>query len=296
VNIFVRVLGANITGVYGTVIPPDFDASKSISSWEELAFDELEFLDGGDENYTANYDKFTLPGEYHIIVSAENPDGTSDLVQTTVVVEGAAEEHPWDVNDDGEVDISDLVLVGSNFGKEGENITGDVNGDDVVDILDLVLVGSHFGESYAAAPVNPRSHDLGRAGTNATYRRIYELLKSHPNPNANLKQALTLLATMLEPFETKLLQNYPNPFNPETFIPYQLAKPANVAIYIYNLKGELVRTLCLGMQTGGRYARRNKAAYWDGRNEAGESVASGVYIYKFTAGDFSAVRKMLIVR
>lgn len=140
-NISVKVLGANITDVNGTVTPPGFDASKTISSWDELAFDELEFLDDGDGKYTATYDKFSKPGKYQIIVYAENPDGESDSVQTSVLVKG-----PWDVNDDGEVDISDLVLVASNFGKEGENIPGDINGDGRVDIKDLILAGRHFGE------------------------------------------------------------------------------------------------------------------------------------------------------
>jgi len=121
-DIFIKVLGADIIGVNGTVIPPDFEAEKSINSWDELDFDELEFLHDSEGKYTANYDKFTKPGEYHIIVSAENPDGTSDPVQTIVLVGCAAEESPWDVNDDGEVDISDLVLVGINFGKSGTNI------------------------------------------------------------------------------------------------------------------------------------------------------------------------------
>ena len=143
-NIFVKVLGADITGVYGTVIPPDFDARKTIGSWDELAFDDLEFLDEGDGKYTTSYDKFIRSGEYHIIVYAENPDGASDPVQTTVLVKG-----PWDVNEDNSVDIADLVLVGSNFGKEGENIEGDVNGDGRVDIADLILVGRHFGEGVS---------------------------------------------------------------------------------------------------------------------------------------------------
>jgi len=150
-NIFVKVLGANITSVYGSVIPPDFDASKTISSWDELAFNELVFLNEGDGKYTASYDKFTLLGEYHIIVYAENPDGTSDPVQTVVVVGCENKECRWDVNGDRKVDISDLVLVGSNFGREGESVQGDVNSDGKVNIKDLILVGKHFGEIYSNA-------------------------------------------------------------------------------------------------------------------------------------------------
>ena len=96
------------------------------------------------------------------------------------------------------------------------------------------------------------------------------------------------------PKETLLLANYPNPFNPETWIPYQLAKPADVTLTIYAVNGKVVRRLILGHQPAGVYQNRSRAAYWDGRNAFGEPVASGVYFYTFTAGDFSATRKMSI--
>ncbi|RKU37504.1 hypothetical protein C6496_09745 [Candidatus Poribacteria bacterium] len=96
------------------------------------------------------------------------------------------------------------------------------------------------------------------------------------------------------PEETVLLTNYPNPFNPETWIPYQLAKPTEVTVTIYAADGKLVRTLALGHQPTGVYQSKSRAAYWDGRNEVGEPVASGVYFYTLKAGDFTATRKMLI--
>ena len=96
------------------------------------------------------------------------------------------------------------------------------------------------------------------------------------------------------PTETALLPNYPNPFNPETWIPYQLAAPANVVLRIYSANGSLVRTLALGHQSAGIYQDRSRAVYWDGKNELGEPVASGVYFYTLTAGNFTATRKMLI--
>ena len=96
------------------------------------------------------------------------------------------------------------------------------------------------------------------------------------------------------PDESTISQNYPNPFNPETWIPYQLAKSADVTLTIYNIKGKLVRRLALGYQPAGIYQSRNRAAYWDGKNELGEGVASGVYFYTIKAGDFTATRKMLI--
>ena len=96
--------------------------------------------------------------------------------------------------------------------------------------------------------------------------------------------------------KTVLLPNYPNPFNPETWIPYQLSKPAEVTVTIYAASGAVVRTLVLGHQAVGRYENRSRAAYWDGRNALGERVASGVYFYTLTAGEFHATRKMLILK
>ena len=96
------------------------------------------------------------------------------------------------------------------------------------------------------------------------------------------------------PEQTSLLSNYPNPFNPETWIPYQLAKPADVTLTIYDIQGRVVRDLDLGHQRAGMYHTRSRAAYWDGRNAQGEPVASGVYFYSLSAGDFAATRKMLI--
>ena len=96
------------------------------------------------------------------------------------------------------------------------------------------------------------------------------------------------------PNETTLLPNYPNPFNPETWIPYKLSKAAEVTVVIYAIDGSLIRTLTLGHQPAGTYQSKSRAAYWDGKNEVGERVASGVYFYTLSAGEFTATRKMFI--
>ena len=92
----------------------------------------------------------------------------------------------------------------------------------------------------------------------------------------------------------QLLQNFPNPFNPETWIPFRLADESNVTIQIYNPTGQLVRRLSLGTLPAGDYSSQSQAVHWDGRNNNGEPVSSGVYLYTINAGDFSATRKMLI--
>jgi hypothetical protein len=93
-----------------------------------------------------------------------------------------------------------------------------------------------------------------------------------------------------------LLQNYPNPFNPETWIPYKLNRTVNVDIHIYNMNGQLVRMMRLGEQPTGDYVTKDKAAYWDGRNNKGERVASGTYFYQLKAGEKSFVKRMVILK
>ena len=115
----------------------------------------------------------------------------------------------------------------------------------------------------------------------------------------DVKQSLIQLPELVAyeiPAETELLHNYPNPFNPETWIPYRLAEDAFVTLTIYDQTGHAVRTLDVGHQIASVYESRSKAIYWDGRNQVGEQVASGVYFYHLSAGDYSATRKMLILK
>ncbi len=205
---------------------------------------------------------------------------------------------PEDVNDDGIVDIADLVLVAADFGKTGENIAdvngdGEVNREDILAVLD-VLEAQETADTAAAAAVS----------TAQSLQRWIDAAKQLNRRDTNFQKGIAvlerLLATWYEaqavPKRTALLANYPNPFNPETWIPYQLAKSADVSISIYAVDGKLIRTLTLGHLAAGTYQSRNRAAYWDGKNAFGESVASGVYFYTLTAEDFSETRKMLIVK
>ena len=201
---------------------------------------------------------------------------------------------PEDINGDSRVNIQDLVLVASNFGQTGLN-RSDVNGDDVVNITDLVLVASALGNAAAAPPASHR--DLRITPTRADVQQWLREARQMNLTDATFQRGILVLEqllTALTPKETALLPNYPNPFNPETWIPYQLADPTNVSISVYTSDGKLVRTLALGHQPTGIYESRSRAAHWDGRNAVGEPVASGVYFYTLTAGDFTATRKMLI--
>lgn len=120
-----------------------------------------------------------------------------------------------------------------------------------------------------------------------------------PNVPPYLRRGIALLQQILAaltPKETVLLSNYPNPFTPETWIPYHLSRAANVTLTIYDTKGALVRRLDLGHQSADYFTNPTRAAYWDGTNELGETVVSGIYFYTLTAGAFSATRKMLILK
>ena len=199
---------------------------------------------------------------------------------------------PADVNRDGVVDILDLNYVASNIGKIGRH-EADINNDGVVNIVDLALVAAAIGSADAAAPALWSDNMPTRATVEAWLREARQINLSDPTFQRGIL-VLEQLLRNLTPKETALLPNYPNPFNPETWMPYQLSSPADVRIDIYTLDGKRIRTLDLGHQPVGIYQRRTQAAHWDGKNQIGEPVASGIYFYTLSAGDFSGTRKMLI--
>ncbi len=223
-------------------------------------------------------------------------EGIESWVLFTAVTTEGAPQLAADVNGDGIVNILDLTAVSGKFGETGENLA-DVNGDGEVNIQDLVLVAGAFGQE-AAAP-SARAVSLARL-TAADLEQWLREARSASRPGGlSYRRGIVVLEQLLAnliPEETALLANYPNPFNPETWIPYQLATPAEVTVTIYAANGMVVRTLALGHQPAGSYESRSRAAYWDGRNAVGERVASGVYFYTLQAGDFAATRKMLILK
>ena len=213
-------------------------------------------------------------------------------------------ESNGDVNQDGTVNILDVILVAQSLGqKSPSNPKTDVNKDGQVNVLDLVLVAEQLGEKIAAAP---SQIDIVKSNTSsseeiiAIQRALWEL-EVLPEKSYNVEIAIRFLHLRLENAnrsvtETKLLPNYPNPFNPETWIPYQLAKAADVSVQIYDVGGRLVRTISVGFKPVGYYLTRERAAYWDGRNATGEPVSSGVYFLQFVAGDFSATQRIVILK
>ena len=198
-----------------------------------------------------------------------------------------------DVNRDGVVNLQDLVLVASNFGQFGTHDT-DINTDSVINIVDLVLVAASLGAGDSA----PSRHSVSMK--KLTVAEVQQWLIDAQRLDNTIPAfqrgmvVLQKLLAMLSPKETVLLPNYPNPFNPETWIPYQLANATDVTVRIYSASGVLVRILVVGYQPAGIYHSQSRAAYWDGKNDVGEQVASGIYFYTLSAGQTTMTRRMVI--
>ena len=201
----------------------------------------------------------------------------------------------------------DAPPTGSGFRVTVKNLsTGNavtaVTGDEHLSLPDKVKL---IGVGYQFAVVDMESGRAARVGD------VLEVSAKTSNPLIRVRSlrytvtAADVRASRIQlpelvayeiPAETALLPNYPNPFNPETWIPYRLAEDADVTLSIYDSKGVTVRRLDLGHQLAGYYADRGKAAYWDGRNNQGESVASGLYFYQLATPSFRQLRRMVIVK
>ena len=172
-----------------------------------------------------------------------------------------------------------------------------------MNILDLVRVAEDLGEKVAAAP---SQMEVSKATPSSSeniivVRRALNELEAVPEKSQSVEVTIRFLRLWLENANrnvaaTKLLPNYPNPFNPETWIPYQLAEAADVSVKVYDVSGRLVRTISVGFKPVGYYLTRERAAYWDGRNETGESVSSGVYFIQFLSENFAATQRVVVVK
>ena len=295
-----RVVTAGTPPVTTNVLTP---APSGVSQDGELLTIEFKVLEFAEESL----------GLHNLSLSNSNERRISyhTVVNPVVVTHRHSRE---DVNRDGRLNILDLVAVagalGGNLGTVPNNPRADVNDDGFVNVLDLAAIHRHRNWGKAAPLVNvrnannqigsaPLSASVGQSAdlTPATIQGWIDLAQVEDDGSAIFDLGIANLERLLQatvPEETKLLLNYPNPFNPETWIPYQLAKATDVTVSIYSVNGALVRTLALGHQAAGVYQSKSQAAYWDGRNELGERIASGVYFYTLTAGDFSATGKMLV--
>ena len=203
-----------------------------------------------------------------------------------------------DVNSDNEVNIFDLVMVASEFGKIEGNLKGDINLDGLVNIFDLVLVARNFGKSFAIAPsivqkIRLNSDEIQNIAFAINYLR---LKNGHSGAEETILHVLESILTQTLPKQSRLLPNYPNPFNPETWIPFRAAKDGNASVTIYDINGMIIRFLPIGYVLAGNYLGPDKAIYWDGKTDAGEYVSSGTYFYRIKLVDYTETRKMVIVK
>jgi len=167
-----------------------------------------------------------------------------------------------------------------------------------------VITASVQGDYFAAATANLARRSVVQVGDVIEVHVIGpdKNVESHTlnfevTPESIADAVLSIrLDSIGQPKLTQLLQNFPNPFNPETWIPYQLSEDSPVSISIYDTTGKLIRILPLGYKSAGFYSSRARAAYWDGRNETGESVASGIYFYQLTTPSFHQTRRLVIIK
>ena len=233
--------------------------------------------------------KLTLQNfQFATITGDTIPAGPHEI---TISIEGQLSA--GDVNRDGQVTVADLILVAAQLGKRVPiGTTEDVNGDGIVNMLDLLVVAQAI-DSPAAPVAVGRNIDAAMIEAWIAQGRLED------DGSVAFRQGIENLRALLRsliPEETALLRNYPNPFNPETWIPYQLAQSAEVTLTIYDMNGEMVRRLAVGHKAAGVYQSRSRAVYWDGRNQLGESVTSGLYFYTLTTGDFTGTRRMVILK
>ena len=189
-----------------------------------------------------------------------------------------------DVNGDGTVDFADLTLAAAQYGQT-EGITADVNGDNAVDILDILLIADAIDQAagwLGAPPAFSSAYGGEAARWLADAERLVVKGAASRRGEAALRSLLAHAVSL--PARSSLLPNYPNPFNPETWIPFDLSETSHVRLTIYSADGAVVREIALGELPAGSYRSKARAAYWDGRNNLGESAAGGTYFVRIEAG------------
>ena len=284
------IVGATTTA---TVLRPD-GRIEMIDLYDDGNHDDNE---AGDGIYAGNYANLDKLGTYLIRVFVQN--GFSREIQQQIVV-GAL--------DNVYIDGSTLIPgAGTTVNTTPRRISavisgpaGRIDGNSIVMKIDGNVVKHTYDNvnqlvSFAPASLPRGMHTVSLTvnddiETNWTFTIVSGGISRYDTLMVLLDSELNLLK------DTVLEQNYPNPSNPETWIPYQLSQPTDVSIQIYDNSGKLVRTLNIGFKGTGKYLTRSRAAYWDGKNEKGERVASGIYFYTLRTQDFSATRRMIIMK
>ena len=298
------ITGSDQKGVIGEALANPFVVEVRDRAGEPLPEVEVTFtVTGGGGTLSATSKTTDVNGRVEILLTLGPKQGRNTVevavtgIQEKQTISAIAELQPIpeDVNRDDVVDILDLVMATAALGDEGPELPEDINGDGLVNFFDLVLVADALGNTSTAPSAKHR--DLEIAPTAASRNEWLIEARALDGLDEVMKRGILRLENLmaaLTPSDTALLPNYPNPFNPETWIPYHLARDAEVQVTIYDAGGSLVRQLNLGHQPAGFYTEQTKAVHWDGRNQHGEGIASGLYFYTLRAGAFAATRKMLI--
>jgi hypothetical protein len=232
----------------------------------------------GNPNREAEYGNAYIDMERpNVYITAPTSNVTTETFTVTIKF---AEHYSRRAEEPFDFDQSDLSLINN---TAGATVTGWSSGTDYITTATITVTQSGRVTFRVAEGIATDS-----ANNSNTASLLKTVTVRHPNaaPSANGSV----------PTQTLLQSNYPNPFNPETWIPYHLANDSDVQISIYDLNGALVRQLDLGYQQAGYYTNRSRAAYWDGRNEFGERVATGIYFYQLRADNMSLIRKMVILK
>ena len=256
------------------------------------------FIPGTDETAKANID---IGGGVGLILVMKSPD------------EVAISGEPWSNINFGpslrgkllmlDQTISPVIELDGTVVVNGLSVTARnlSSGLSMTDTTGLTSGDGRFSITFADF-VNNQSAKVGD---------VFEVIFSDPNGKVEVDSirytvteqdiqlgriSLGNLVASAVPIRSELLANFPNPFNPETWIPFKLQKSSDISITIYDVHGQVVRKLELGSIPAGTYQTKAKAAYWDGTNAIGERVASGVYFYQLKASEFSASRKMVILK
>ncbi len=210
-----------------------------------------------------------------------------------------------DINEDGFIDADDAVLIITHLRKNPDQFDPDldVNKDKIVNVSDVfVIIDIMYGYLCELIKKELEGNNAPSKLTQFHQRTVQNLLnivREINDDSLEYKHRIDMLEDLLiigTPRRTILLANYPNPFNPETWIPYQLAHDSHVNIKIYNAAGILIRKFDIGYQKAGDYTSQNLAVHWDGRSDTGEHVASGVYFYTLSSKDYTATRRMVILK
>jgi hypothetical protein len=247
---------------------------------------------------------YEAKSSYSVTVSVSDSNGGSDSIAVTISVTNV-EEKPKFASSTYTLEVAENTAADTNIGEAFEDLVSNTG-----DVTKAALTFTMHRADRVSFTIDS---DTGQLKTKdpldyeikTSYTVAIRANEDSSDPQGDFGVTIvTINVTDVEndraaaapsvPVKTALLPNFPNPFNPETWIPYQLSEPADVSLTIYNMRGVVVRKLKLGLQPAGVYQSRSRAIHWDGRNDIGEKVASGVYLYTLRAGDYTATRKMLI--